>query len=92
MFGGILVLLFIIVAIIGPYFTPYDPGQTNYQVKLAPPSADHWFGTDHHGRDILAGLHKWRKRLTLSALLFNSFLYAKKEHSLSLRSFLLYKI
>ncbi|KMK74450.1 nickel transporter permease [Alkalihalobacillus pseudalcaliphilus] len=54
MFGGILVLLFIIVAIIGPYFTPYDPGQTNYQVKLAPPSADHWFGTDHHGRDIFS--------------------------------------
>lgn len=52
MVGGYFILFFIIVAIIGPYLTPYDPAQPDYSVKLQGPSADHWFGTDHHGRDI----------------------------------------
>ncbi|KGA96139.1 diguanylate cyclase [Alkalihalobacillus alcalophilus ATCC 27647 = CGMCC 1.3604] len=65
MFGGILILFFIIVAIIGPYITPYSPNQVNYSMKLAPPSADHWFGTDHHGRDIFSRIIHGMK-ITLS--------------------------
>ncbi|ARK28411.1 nickel transporter permease [Halalkalibacter krulwichiae] len=52
MVGGFLILFFILVAIIGPYFTPYEPNVQNHVNKLASPSAEHWFGTDHHGRDI----------------------------------------
>src|SRR5699024_11830015 len=44
----------IVIAIIGPYFTPYAPQTTDVVNKLAPPSSDHWFGTDHHGRDIFS--------------------------------------
>ncbi|MDX8046713.1 ABC transporter permease [Gracilibacillus sp. S3-1-1] len=50
--GGYLILLLIIIAIFGPYLTPLDPRAIDYSVKLQGPSLDHWFGTDHHGRDI----------------------------------------
>ena len=50
--GGCLILFLILVAIVGPYLTTYDPNETDYSVKFESPSAEHWFGTDHHGRDI----------------------------------------
>ncbi|GAE37252.1 ABC transporter permease [Halalkalibacter akibai] len=52
MIGGFLILFFILVAIVGPYLTAYEPNVQNHANKLASPSAEHWFGTDHHGRDI----------------------------------------
>ncbi|WP_100374351.1 nickel/cobalt ABC transporter permease [Bacillus sp. FJAT-45037] len=54
MVGGVLILFFVIVAIIGPLFAPYDPSAQNHINKLATPSSEHWFGTDHHGRDIFS--------------------------------------
>ncbi|MFC2949007.1 nickel transporter permease [Virgibacillus sediminis] len=54
MVGGFLILLFIIIAIVGPYFTPYSPNTQDVVNKLAPPSAENWFGTDHFGRDIFS--------------------------------------
>ena len=50
--GGYLILFLVIVAIIGPHLTTYDPFLPDYSVKFESPSSDHWFGTDHHGRDI----------------------------------------
>ncbi|MED4111224.1 ABC transporter permease, partial [Halalkalibacterium halodurans] len=52
MVGLSLIIFFIVVALIGPYFTTHDPYEPNVMNKLAEPSAEHWFGTDHHGRDI----------------------------------------
>ncbi|SDI51388.1 ABC transporter permease [Alteribacillus bidgolensis] len=52
--GGFLILFFVVVSIIGPFFTPFDPSEQNHVNKLAGPSAEHWFGTDHHGRDIFS--------------------------------------
>ena len=43
-----------IIAIIGPYVTPYDYTEYDYANTLAGPSAKHWFGTDNYGRDILS--------------------------------------
>ncbi len=43
-----------ICAVLGPVLAPYDPLMTNAAVKLTPPSAAHWFGTDALGRDILS--------------------------------------
>ncbi|WP_158734970.1 ABC transporter permease [Alteribacillus sp. YIM 98480] len=54
MVGGFLILFFIVVSIIGPFFTPFDPSEQNHVNKLAGPSLEHWFGTDHHGRDIFS--------------------------------------
>ncbi len=54
--GGYFILLLIIVAIVGPYLTTHDPVAVNYSLRLLAPSADHWLGTDHNGRDILTRL------------------------------------
>jgi len=56
MVGGLLILFFIIVAIVGPSFTVYDPTKVDYSIKLLSPSSTHWLGTDHNGRDIFTRL------------------------------------
>jgi peptide/nickel transport system permease protein len=43
----------ILTAIIGPYVVPYDPLASTAQA-LTPPSWQHWFGTDHLGRDVFS--------------------------------------
>jgi len=52
--GGGIVGLFAILAIIGPYVTPYEFDEFHFQSKLAGPSAEFWFGTDRYGRDIFS--------------------------------------
>ncbi|MFD2706399.1 nickel transporter permease [Salibacterium lacus] len=54
MVGGFLILLFILTAFIGPFLVPYGAGEQNLVNKLQGPSAEHWFGTDHLGRDIFS--------------------------------------
>ena len=49
LFGG-----FVFVAVFGSWLAPYDPLASNTAVALKPPSAQHWFGTDALGRDILS--------------------------------------
>ncbi|WP_106769240.1 nickel transporter permease [Paenibacillus faecalis] len=52
LFGGYFLIFIIIVSIIGPFLTRHDPAIVDYSAKLLKPSAEHWFGTDHNGRDI----------------------------------------
>lgn len=52
--GGVLVLLAIAAALVSFYWTPYDVTQLDIANKLKRPSALHWFGTDHFGRDIFS--------------------------------------
>lgn len=57
--GLAIVLGLVLVAAIGPFFVPYPKdasGAVHISDKLLPPSAAHWFGTDHVGRDILSRL------------------------------------
>ncbi len=54
--GGYLILFFIIVALVGPYFTVHDPLKVDYSTKLLSPSSTYWLGTDHNGRDIFSRL------------------------------------
>ncbi|WP_026703329.1 nickel transporter permease [Salibacterium aidingense] len=54
MLGGFLILFFILVSIIGPHLVPFSAGEQNLVNKLEGPSAEHWFGTDHLGRDIFS--------------------------------------
>ncbi len=51
--GGILLIVMILIAVIGPLFT-VDPIALNPIKRLKPPSADFWFGTDFLGRDTFA--------------------------------------
>jgi peptide/nickel transport system permease protein len=56
--GAVILLLFVLVALIGPFLVPYSPTAPTWvdQVKegqniIPGPSAEHWFGLDHNGRD-----------------------------------------
>jgi peptide/nickel transport system permease protein len=52
---GILVLLFwIFCALFGADIVPVDPYVDDLMSALAPPSAEHWFGTDQLGRDLFS--------------------------------------
>lgn len=50
----LLFALLLLLALFGPLIAPYDPIASNTSNALQPPSWQHWFGTDHLGRDILS--------------------------------------
>ena len=54
LFGLIILAVFFLVAIFAPLLAPYPPNKSSYSAILMPPSAEHWFGTDGFGRDILS--------------------------------------
>lgn len=56
LFGGAMVALLVLVAIIGPWLAPYDPLKLDLMARLQAPSAMHLLGTDEFGRDILSRL------------------------------------
>lgn len=52
--GGSVVVLFLVLALIGPYITPYPFDQFHFGSRLAAPSEEFWWGTDRYGRDIFS--------------------------------------
>ncbi|WP_096437518.1 nickel/cobalt ABC transporter permease [Alteribacter populi] len=52
MVGGGLIIFFILVSIFGPLLTSHSPTSIDLTNRMASPSSEHWFGTDHQGRDI----------------------------------------
>ena len=48
----VVLVLWILAAIAAPVMAPYDPLHLDIPIRLSPPSAEHWFGTDPLGRDI----------------------------------------
>jgi len=54
--GAAVVVLMLVVAILAPVIAPYDPLAIDFAGMLAPPSAQHWLGTDAFGRDVLSRL------------------------------------
>lgn len=71
--GGIIILLYILMFLIGPILAPYDPYDVQLDQKLQGPSLDHLMGTDDKGRDILSRI-LYGSRLSIgvgiSAVLF----------------------
>lgn len=62
--GSAIVLFLLVVSIFAPWIAPYDPGAIDLKQVLAPPSAQHWFGTDQLGRDVLSRMI-WGARISL---------------------------
>jgi peptide/nickel transport system permease protein len=52
--GAVITLVFVVLALTSFVWTPYDYVAQNIPNKLKPPSAEHWLGTDHFGRDVLS--------------------------------------
>ncbi|PDS99634.1 D-ala-D-ala transporter subunit [Rhizobium sp. S9] len=52
--GLIVIVLLIVVATAAPLLTSYDPIIQDMAGRLAPPSAEHWLGTDNFGRDVFS--------------------------------------
>ncbi|MBR3316222.1 MAG: ABC transporter permease [Atopobiaceae bacterium] len=48
-----IIVLFVLGAILAPVLTPYEYDSINLAERLAAPSAEHLFGTDEAGRDVL---------------------------------------
>ena len=44
----------VLAAVFAPWIAPYDPYFTDLTKVMQAPSAQHWFGTDNTGRDILS--------------------------------------
>ena len=52
--AGIFFALVVLAAVFAPWVTPYDPVKIDIPSRLIAPSAEHWFGTDEFGRDLVA--------------------------------------
>lgn len=63
--GLAVVAAVVLLALLAPWIAPYDPIAVDLSVKLSPPSARHWMGTDQAGRDILSRV-LWGARPSLT--------------------------
>lgn len=52
--GAITVLCLIIISLLAPFISPYDPTAIDVHNVLSPPSKAHPLGTDELGRDVLS--------------------------------------
>ncbi|RQP12212.1 MAG: ABC transporter permease [Microbacteriaceae bacterium] len=52
--SAIVLAVIVLLALLGPFISPYGINEIDVSRQLQPPSAAHWFGTDDLGRDILS--------------------------------------
>ncbi|MCF4128861.1 ABC transporter permease [Methylobacterium sp. SyP6R] len=65
MIGAVTVVAVVALALLAPWIAPYDPNEQDPVAALMGPSAEHWFGTDFFGRDVLSRVI-WGARISLS--------------------------
>jgi peptide/nickel transport system permease protein len=58
------VIAFVLIGIMAPFVSPFDPNKQNLRAIFRPPSKEHPFGTDQFGRDILSRI-LWGARTSL---------------------------
>lgn len=63
--GSVIAIIIIIIAIVAPWISPYDPLEQDVFHRLTPPEGSHPLGTDEYGRDVLSRLI-WGTRISLS--------------------------
>lgn len=68
--GIAVVLFFVAIAVLAPWVAPFDPNET-VETTATPPSADHWFGTNRLGQDILSRVI-WGARVPLTVIALSS--------------------
>lgn len=66
--GGTALFVILLCAVIAPLLVPYDPLQVNAVIRLQPPDAAHWFGTDELGRDVFSRVLFGTRYFTLICL------------------------
>lgn len=54
LFGGLLVVLFVVMAVGAPVVAPYGPNELGAGERLVGPEVGNFFGTDNLGRDIFS--------------------------------------
>ncbi|MFF6776183.1 ABC transporter permease [Streptomyces sp. NPDC012637] len=59
--GAVVIALFVVVAVVGPWVAPYGPVEQTWRGEVFPNQgkfvgarADNWFGLDHLGRDLFS--------------------------------------
>jgi peptide/nickel transport system permease protein len=52
--AALILLAYILIAVTGPLWTPYDPFQAGTGPPYSSASSSHWFGTDILGRDVFS--------------------------------------
>jgi oligopeptide/dipeptide ABC transporter ATP-binding protein len=56
MLAAAFVVLVAVMAVAAPLLAPFDPTRPDYDAILQGPTAEHWLGTDHLGRDTFSRL------------------------------------
>ncbi len=64
-FGGFLLVVLVLLSLLAPWISPYDPIALSLGQRMRPPSAAHWFGTDAYGRDVLTRT-LWGGRISIA--------------------------
>ena len=65
--GSVLVGFWVVCAIFGTLIAPHDPSADDVLNKLAAPSADHLFGSDRLGRDVLSRVIVGAREILITA-------------------------
>jgi ABC-type dipeptide/oligopeptide/nickel transport system permease subunit len=56
MIGLGIIVTFVVLAVLAPVISPYDPNAQDLAVSIQGPSGSHWLGTDQLGRDMATRL------------------------------------
>jgi peptide/nickel transport system permease protein len=64
--GLVIVAFFVLLAVLAPAVSPYDPLATSWTAIRKAPDSAHWLGTDEIGRDVLSRV-VWGARASLLA-------------------------
>jgi peptide/nickel transport system permease protein len=71
--GAVIIVGMLALAVFAELLAPYDPYVGDYGLQFARPNAEHWFGTDEFGRDVLSRI-MYGARIALFVGFFASFI------------------